>query len=126
MSCKRLFSLFVLVFALSGVVNFAFAQEPVNNTPVQEQKKVFDATEVIFGHVADSHEWHLFSIPKEGVATPVALELHIPPVVTSVRFALLPEHINTDPDILLTIYGDSVVITLDAVPLHTLLVTDTV
>ena len=78
MSCKRVFSLLVLVLTLSGMVNFAVAQEPVNNAPVKEEKKGFDATEVIFGHIADSHEWHLFSIPHEGApSTPVALSLPV-------------------------------------------------
>ena len=69
MSCKRLFSLLILVFGLSGFANSSFAQEAGNheNAPVEGaaqapvEKKGINITELVFGHVSDSHEWHLFS-----------------------------------------------------------------
>ena len=84
MSLKRLFSLFILVFGLSGIVNSSFAQEPGNHgnapaegaAPAHEEKKGINITELVFGHVSDSHEWHLFSLKKEnGEEKPVAFPL---------------------------------------------------
>ena len=84
MSCKRLFSLFILVFGLSGSVVSSFAQDAGNheNTPTQganpapEEKKGINITELVFGHVSDSHEWHLFSLKNaDGSEKPVAFPL---------------------------------------------------
>ena len=84
MSCKRLFSLFILVFGLSGSVVSSFAQDAGNheNTPTQganpapEEKKGINITELVFGHVSDSHEWHLFSLKNaDGTEKPVAFPL---------------------------------------------------
>lgn len=84
MTCKRLFSLLVLVFGLSCTINSAVAQDAGihANTPVEgvvpapEEKKGINITELVFGHVSDSHEWHLFSLKDEaGREKPVALAL---------------------------------------------------
>ncbi len=84
LSLKRLFSLLVLVFGLSGIVNSSFAQEPGNHenvpaegaAPAHEEKKGINITELVFGHVSDSHEWHLFSLKKEnGQEKAIALPL---------------------------------------------------
>jgi F-type H+-transporting ATPase subunit a len=84
MLLKRLFSLFILVFGLSAGVNSSFAQEAENheNTAVEgaegthEEKKGINITELVFGHVSDSHEWHLFSLKGEnGHEKPVAFPL---------------------------------------------------
>ena len=56
MGAKRLFSLLVLVFGLFLQVNSVFANE---------EKKI-NITELVFGHVSDSHEWHFFSTEGEG------------------------------------------------------------
>jgi len=81
MSCKRLVSLLVLTFAVFGASFFAVAQGEGNNanTPNDANKPVvaeatagktennkLDVAKVIFGHIADAHEWHLFSIKHEG------------------------------------------------------------
>lgn len=84
MSCKRLLSLLILVFGLSGFVNSSFAQEAGNQenipaegaAPAQEEKKGINITELVFGHVSDSHEWHLFSLKDaNGHEKPVAFPL---------------------------------------------------
>lgn len=80
MSCKRLFSLFLLVFGLSGIVTPSFGQEAGNreNAPseVAPEKKGVPITELVFGHISDSHEWHLFSLKNEnGTEKPVAFPL---------------------------------------------------
>ncbi len=78
MSYKRLVSLLVLTFGLFGASFFAAAQGEGNKSntpnepataaeakPVKEEHKL-DVAKVIFGHIADAHEWHLFSIKHEG------------------------------------------------------------
>jgi len=53
------FSVFLLFFSFP-----VFAQGQLPETAEQtqkEEKKGFDANEVIFGHVLDAHEFHFFS-----------------------------------------------------------------
>ena len=53
------FSVFCLLFSIS-----LFAQDQMPGTEgnaKKEEKKGFDASEVIFGHVLDAHEFHFFS-----------------------------------------------------------------
>ena len=53
------FSVFYLLFAVSV---FAQDQMPETESSIKkEEKKDFDASEVIFGHVLDAHEFHFFS-----------------------------------------------------------------
>ena len=75
MTIKRVKSLLVAVFSLFSVL--AFAQPHQEQTPnghvhnenpeaegtehAGEDKKGFDANEVIFGHVLDAHQFHFFS-----------------------------------------------------------------
>ena len=68
MSYKRIFSLFVVVLGLSLSVGSAFAQSQENTAPTSAEaapapaeKKGINITELVFGHVSDSHEWHLCS-----------------------------------------------------------------
>jgi F-type H+-transporting ATPase subunit a len=84
MGLKRLFSLLILAFGLSGIANFSFAQteENAQNATVEaaehghEEKKGIDIKELVFGHVGDSHEWHLFSLHgADGEHKEVALPL---------------------------------------------------
>jgi F-type H+-transporting ATPase subunit a len=73
MSFRRLFPLLILVFGLFGFTFSSFGQEAENaeNTQVEgaeaahEEKKSLNITELVFGHVSDSHEWHLFSLEGE-------------------------------------------------------------
>lgn len=73
MSPNRLFTLLLLVFSIFGTANFAYAQHGENAEPgteehaaAPEEKKGINITELVFGHVSDSHEWHLFSLKGEG------------------------------------------------------------
>jgi len=92
MRCKRLFSLFVLVFSLFAGINSSFAQAPENAGEYHEsataehaegeKKEKINITELVFGHVGDSHEWHLFSLKGEGghekpVAMPLPMILYV-------------------------------------------------
>ena len=69
MSSKRFFSLLILVFGLFWQVNFSFAQNQENAATTggeagampKVEKKGINITELVFGHVSDSHEWHFFS-----------------------------------------------------------------
>jgi len=81
---KRLFSLFVAVFALFFGFTGAHAQNSENTTATNgngtsapaEEKKGINITELVFGHVSDSHEWHLFSMKHaDGSEAPVAMPL---------------------------------------------------
>ena len=61
MGLKWMKSLLVAAFRLTLVFSTigAFAQQ--NGEIASEQKKGFDANEVIFGHVKDAHEFHFLS-----------------------------------------------------------------
>ena len=82
MSYKRIFSLFVVVLGLSLSANAVFAQEPVASPVSAEaatapaEKKGINITELVFGHVSDSHEWHWFSLKNaDGTERPFASPL---------------------------------------------------
>jgi len=93
MSCKRLVSLLALTFAVFGASFFAVAQTEGNNanaaqsTPAgteapaagKENNKL-DVAKVIFGHIADAHEWHLFTIKHEG-AEPTEVAFPLPVIL---------------------------------------------
>lgn len=59
---KSIKSILVAVFSVSLVFfsNASFAQHEPTEEPAKE-KKIFDANEVIFGHIMDAHEFHFFS-----------------------------------------------------------------
>ncbi len=62
MAAKSIKSLLVAVFSISLVFfsNVSFANpEPTGDTP--KKAKIFDANEVIFGHIMDAHEFHFLS-----------------------------------------------------------------
>lgn len=81
MVVKRLFSLLVLILTLSVTTNYVYAQHghdehettAAHGHEAAEEKKGFNASEVIFGHIRDSHYWHLFDIGE----TPVSLSLPV-------------------------------------------------
>ena len=66
MRVKCIKSLLVAVFSLGLMIfsNPGFAQPGEQKEPVKE-KKIFDANEVIFGHIMDAHEFHFLSY-KDG------------------------------------------------------------
>jgi len=87
----RLKSLLVATFSLFFAINYApvLAQgEPANNAqtggPQSEvkEKKLFDANEVIFGHIMDAHEFHFLSYKDGGkdkhVTIPLPVMLYSP------------------------------------------------
>jgi len=70
MASKSIKSLLVAVFSLCIFFssNVSFAQDhPVKETTKKE--KIFDANEVIFGHIMDAHEFHFFSYKKADGST---------------------------------------------------------
>ena len=62
MASKSIKSLLVAVFSLSLVFFYtaAFAQHEPAGEPAKKEK-IFDANEVIFGHIMDAHEFHFLS-----------------------------------------------------------------
>jgi F-type H+-transporting ATPase subunit a len=66
MAFRSIKSLLVAVFSLClGLLSHpVFAQNEGQKEPVKE-KKIFDANEVIFGHIMDAHEFHFLSY-KDG------------------------------------------------------------
>ncbi|MCD6012220.1 MAG: atpB [Flavipsychrobacter sp.] len=97
MGFKRLFPLLLLVFGLFAFNFSTFAQEGENheNAPAEEheaaheEKKGINITELVFGHVSDSHEWHLFSLHGEGgeekeIAMPLPVIVYRPGMGLSV------------------------------------------
>ncbi|NDC42139.1 MAG: ATP synthase F0 subunit A [Chitinophagia bacterium] len=76
MRCKRLFSLIIWAFGLFSFILPSVAQEATTteNAPAaategeRKEGKQINLTELIFGHVADSHEWHFCEIGGKPVA----------------------------------------------------------
>jgi F-type H+-transporting ATPase subunit a len=82
MSSRRFFSLLILSFTLFCVGRPAFAQheEPAHDQPVvhdahdghaAKEEGGFNASKVIFGHIGDAHDWHLFDINHHAVSIPL-------------------------------------------------------
>jgi F-type H+-transporting ATPase subunit a len=68
----------VVALSISGFCSFAYAQEPAAQehgehaaAPGHEEKKGFNAKEVILGHVKDAHDWHLLDIAGSPVTMPL-------------------------------------------------------
>ncbi len=84
MKLRRAFSFLLLSFALCSTSIPALAQHEENHESAHseasseheahgDEKKGFNASEVIFGHIRDSHYWHLFDVNGE----PVSLSLPV-------------------------------------------------
>lgn len=71
--CKRLFA--VLFFVVAGFS--AFASEEHGHEAAAE-KKGFDASEVIFSHIGDNHDWHLFDMNGHPVSLPLPVIVYHP------------------------------------------------
>jgi F-type H+-transporting ATPase subunit a len=113
MSFRRFFSYSALALALTfGVSNNSFAQheegaahseatahEAEDHGEAGESKK-FNASEVIFGHVGDSHEWHFFSAGESHVILPLPViaysEAKGLQVFSSSRFGHFHPHVNAE------------------------------
>lgn len=90
MSFRRFFSYSVLALALTfGVSNTSSAQHEGHDAPHAEagahettdhvtENKKFNASEVIFGHIGDSHEWHFFSAGETHVILPLPVIAYAP------------------------------------------------
>lgn len=82
MISKRIFPLLIMFSALLGVPKNSFAQHEEQSEEVvheghgmtnTEEKAEFNAAETIFGHIRDSHYWHLFDMNGH----PVSLSLPV-------------------------------------------------
>ncbi|MCB0695840.1 MAG: F0F1 ATP synthase subunit A [Chitinophagaceae bacterium] len=86
MVVKRLFSLLVLILALFGTPDFVYAQHggeahheaSEHGHGDAKEEKGFNASEVIFGHIRDSHYWHLFDINETPVSLPLPVIIYHP------------------------------------------------
>lgn len=87
MVAKRFFSLLALIFTLFVTANTAFAQheETAHHEAVAEhgheaapEKKGFNASEVIFSHIGDSHYWHLFDVNGHPVSMSLPVIIYHP------------------------------------------------
>jgi F-type H+-transporting ATPase subunit a len=108
MSSRRLFTLLGLALALSfGVSNTSLAQHEGHEAPHAEgtaqaeagrdtENKKFNASEVIFGHVGDSHEWHFFSAGETHAVLPLPVIAYSPEkglkIFSSSNFGHFHEH----------------------------------
>lgn len=68
----------VVALTINGFGSFAYAQEHGAQEhgehaagPAHEEKKGFNAKEVILGHVKDAHDWHLLDIAGSPVTMPL-------------------------------------------------------
>jgi len=87
MSSKSLKSLLVAVFSVFSIVffNTANAQPGTDTSTTQgpvEPKKGFNASEVIFGHVLDAHEFHFLSY-KDGSGKEHSIAIPLPVILYS-------------------------------------------
>jgi F-type H+-transporting ATPase subunit a len=82
MNFRRLFSIAFLAFSLTSVSTSVSAQHEENHAAATEatsheeghkEEKGFNASEVIFSHIGDSHYWHLFDVDGH----PVSLSLPV-------------------------------------------------
>jgi len=86
MVVKRLFSLLVLILTVSITINPVLAQHGPEGHEIAaehgheaaEEKKGFNASEVIFGHIRDSHYWHLFDLNGHPVSLPLPVIIYHP------------------------------------------------
>lgn len=72
--CKRLFATLFLSVLCFG--SFASAEE--HGHQAEGEKKGFDASEVIFGHISDAYDWHFFDWDGHGVSAPLPVILYSP------------------------------------------------
>src|SRR5688500_10725874 len=77
MTFRRFKSLLVAVFSLFSMFIFTPAQAGGGETDSTAKKEGFNATEVIFGHILDAHEFHFLDIYKDGKKHPVTIPLPV-------------------------------------------------
>ena len=77
MTFRRFKSLLVAVFSLFSLFIFTPAKAGGGETDSTTKKEGFNATEVIFGHILDAHEFHFLDIYKDGKKHPVTIPLPV-------------------------------------------------
>ena len=78
MTSGRFKSLLVAVFSLFFLSTFIPAMAGEGGGDSTKKKEGFNATEVIFGHILDAHEFHFFDIiKKDGTKKPVTIPLPV-------------------------------------------------
>jgi F-type H+-transporting ATPase subunit a len=77
MAFGRFKSLLVAVFSVFFVFSFVPAMAGEGGTDSTHKKEGFNATEVIFGHILDAHEFHFLDIYKDGKKHPVTIPLPV-------------------------------------------------
>lgn len=103
-----------MVLGLHSFSNFSYAEEHVTGEPATaqastaEEPKKFDVKEVIFGHVKDAHDWHLFSIGETHVTIPLPVIIYNPTRGTSVFSSSAFHHGHESHDGYRLINGDYV------------------
>lgn len=85
--CKRLFA--ILFFVVAGFS--AFASEE-HGHEASGEKKGFNASEVIFGHIGDNHDWHFFDWKGHPVSMPLPVIVYHPQKGLSVFSSAHLEH----------------------------------
>lgn len=85
--CKRLFA--VLFFT---VATFSVFASKDHGHGAAEEKKEFDASAVIFGHIGDAHDWHLFDWDGHAVSFPLPVIVYHPEKGLSVFSSSRFEH----------------------------------
>ncbi|MBM3431445.1 MAG: F0F1 ATP synthase subunit A [Bacteroidetes bacterium] len=76
MTARHLKSLLVAVFSLFGGLIWA-SENPARQHSAEPQKK-FNASEVIFGHVLNGHEFHFMDIDGDPITIPLPVILYSP------------------------------------------------
>ncbi len=76
MTAWRLKSLMVAIFSIFGGILWA-SENPTGDNHATPQKK-FNASEVIFGHVLNGHEFHFMDIDGKPISIPLPIILYAP------------------------------------------------
>jgi len=97
MGSRRLFSFLILFFTLSGFGKAAFAAHEEGHDAHETGKEAgFDASKVIFGHIRDAHDWHLFDLDGHPVSIPLPVIIYSQSrglsVFSSSKFGHAPHH----------------------------------
>jgi F-type H+-transporting ATPase subunit a len=74
---ERIKSLLVAVFSLFALLSFSPASAGGGEGDTTGKADKFNATEVIFGHILDAHEFHFLDIYKHGEKHPVTIPLPV-------------------------------------------------
>jgi F-type H+-transporting ATPase subunit a len=77
MGVGRFKSLLVAAFSLFFISSFTPVMAGEGDADSIHKKEGFNATEVIFGHILDAHEFHFLDIYKNGVPHPVTIPLPV-------------------------------------------------